>query len=396
METLRIPSLGESKASRLQAATGQVALQRDRARSIDVFSAPSFSDQQISFEMDVENSLPSHEGWGPGPNADTPATGDAVQDMDVLSRRSSASGVGVEARALLAEHPDSDNLACILHLKGQEHQRRPNPHYISSVQTDVNEKMRAILMDWLAEVAQEWSLCGDTLFLAVNLVDRFLSVRAVPRTDLQLVGAACLWVACKYEELSPPTASDFVYITDDTYTKEQVVVMEAVILGTLGFEVTVPTVKAFLRCLLKGCGANKNLHYLSNYLAELSLLDHTMMRYLPSEIAAAAVYLANLMLGKHQPWDNTLQHFATYNATQLASCVQALAALHHAMSVCPTLVSIRTKYAAPRCRAVSLLHPLQHLHVTPDQGVMVCDRHYMELPRQHSSTGSCCSSQTQA
>ena len=45
---------------------------------------------------------------------------------------------------------------------------------------------------------------------------------AVQRSKLQLVGAACMFIAAKYEEIYPPDVSEFVYITDDTYTKRQV------------------------------------------------------------------------------------------------------------------------------------------------------------------------------
>lgn len=130
-------------------------------------------------------------------------------------------------------------------------QRRANPLYLEQVQTDVNAKMRAILVDWLVEVAEEYKLCADTLYLTVNYIDRFLSLHVVQRSHLQLVGVACMWLASKYEEIYPPNVSDFCYITDNTYSKEQMVTMEETILKKLGYELTVPTAKTFLRRLLQ-------------------------------------------------------------------------------------------------------------------------------------------------
>jgi hypothetical protein len=111
--------------------------------------------------------------------------------------------------------------------------------------------MRAILVDWLVEVAEEYRLCADTLYLTVNYIDRFLSVYPVQRSQLQLVGVACMWVAAKYEEIYPPNVSDFCFITDNTYTKEQMVAMEELVLKRLGYELTVPTAKTFLRRMLQ-------------------------------------------------------------------------------------------------------------------------------------------------
>jgi len=250
--------------------------------------------------------------------------------------------------------------AIFTYLREAEKLRRANPLYLEQTQSDVNAKMRAILVDWLVEVAEEYKLCADTLYLTVSYIDRFLSLHVVQRSHLQLVGVACMWVASKYEEIYPPNVSDFCYITDNTYTREQMVNMEETILKKLGYELTVPTAKTFLRRLLQVCNPDEHLHFLSNYLTELSLLDHTMMRYLPSEIAAASVYLANLML-KRQPWDGTLQHYSTYCPQDISQCVQTLGALHQAISSNNQLQAIKEKYAHARFQSVSRIPSVPNL-----------------------------------
>lgn len=89
-------------------------------------------------------------------------------------------------------------------------------------QADINMSMRAILVDWLVEVGEEYKLLPQTLYLTVNYIDRFLSIMSVLRGKLQLVGTACMLLASKFEEIYPPEVSEFVYITDDTYTSKQV------------------------------------------------------------------------------------------------------------------------------------------------------------------------------
>jgi hypothetical protein len=70
--------------------------------------------------------------------------------------------------------------------------RRPLPGYMESVQNDVAPYMREILLDWLVEVAEEYKLVPDTLYLTASYIDRFLSYRAVGKNKIQLLGVSCM------------------------------------------------------------------------------------------------------------------------------------------------------------------------------------------------------------
>jgi cyclin A len=48
----------------------------------------------------------------------------------------------------------------------------------------------------------------------------------VKRSKLQLVGTAALFVAAKFEETHPPEIADFVYVTDEAYTKREVILVK--------------------------------------------------------------------------------------------------------------------------------------------------------------------------
>lgn len=87
-------------------------------------------------------------------------------------------------------------------------------------QNDINENVRAILIDWLISVHAKFKLLPETLYLTVNLIDRYLSNFKVQKNQVQLVGVAALLISTKYEEIYPPTVKDFIYLTDDTYTRE--------------------------------------------------------------------------------------------------------------------------------------------------------------------------------
>ncbi len=93
------------------------------------------------------------------------------------------------------------------------------------VQHDVTHCMRSILVDWLVEVAAEYTLSRQTIYLTVNYIDRMLSRLPVDRTRLQLVGITSMFIASKYEQLHPPKVEDFVYISDNTYTRDEVCIV---------------------------------------------------------------------------------------------------------------------------------------------------------------------------
>lgn len=138
-------------------------------------------------------------------------------------------------------------------MRNLECSNRPKPTYMKK-QIDITSSMRSILIDWLVEVCEEYKLNLETLYLAVNFTDRFLSQMSVLRGKLQLVGTASMYIAAKYEEITPPDVNEFVYITDDTYTKKQVLRMEHLLLKVLDFRMSSPTTNWFLshylRCLI--------------------------------------------------------------------------------------------------------------------------------------------------
>ncbi|KAK3020550.1 hypothetical protein RJ639_047462, partial [Escallonia herrerae] len=107
-------------------------------------------------------------------------------------------------------------------LRAAELMRRPHSNFMEMVQRDVTQSMRGILVDWLVEVCEEYKLVPDTLYLTVYLIDLFLSEYYIERQKLQLLGITCMLIASKYEEICAPRIEEFCFITDNTYTKEEV------------------------------------------------------------------------------------------------------------------------------------------------------------------------------
>ena len=232
---------------------------------------------------------------------------------------------------------------------------RPNIRYMETVQSDINPTMRGILVDWLVEVAEEYKLVPDTLFLSVAYIDRCLSAHVVQRAQLQLVGVTCMLIASKYEEIYAPQVDEFCYITDNTYTRDQVLAMERQVLDTLSFELTTPTTKSFLRRFLRAAEADHKAEFLACFLAELSLLDYAFLRFMPSTVAASCVFVSLWTL-RRTPWSATLAHYAGYQAAELRECVTGLADLFSGVKR-QSLPAVREKYAQHKFKCVSTLTP---------------------------------------
>ncbi|KAH0988423.1 hypothetical protein GBA52_015600 [Prunus armeniaca] len=226
--------------------------------------------------------------------------------------------------------PYASDIYAYLRRMEVEPKRRPLPDYMEKVQKDANANMRAVLVDWLVEVAEEYKLLPDTLHLSVSYIDKYLSINVVNKQKLQLLGVASMFIASKYEEITPPNVDELCDITENTYTKEEVIKMEADILKSLKFEMGNPTTRTFLRKFTDIAQdnyktPNLQLEFLVCYLAELSLLDYKLVKFLPSLVAASVVFLARFMTRtKIHPWCPALQQYTGYKASDLKECVLAI------------------------------------------------------------------------
>lgn len=106
--------------------------------------------------------------------------------------------------------------------------------------------MRSILIDWIIEVHFQFKLKTESLFLTVNLIDRYLEKAPVSKENLQLVGVSAMLIACKYEEIWPPLIKDYIYMCDNAYDKEQIINQEMSMLTELDFNVDFVSANSFL------------------------------------------------------------------------------------------------------------------------------------------------------
>lgn len=204
------------------------------------------------------------------------------------------------------------------YLKSIENRFRPSPSYMQK-QSDINDRMREILVDWLNEVHLKFKLRIETLYLTINLIDRFLSMRTVARTRLQLVGCTAMLIASKYEEIYAPEVRDFVYISDRAYSRDQILRMESAMLGALKFDLSVAYPLRFMQRYAQIANLGTRFKHLASFLCEMTLQSVEFLNFMPSTIGASAVSIALEMYGK-PAWPQLFQEQSGLSEEDLCEC----------------------------------------------------------------------------
>ncbi|KAF9739613.1 hypothetical protein PMIN06_009161 [Paraphaeosphaeria minitans] len=203
-----------------------------------------------------------------------------------------------------------------------EERMKPNAQYMD-LQAEIQWSMRSVLMDWLVQVHNRFTLLPETLFLSVNYVDRFLSAKVVSLGKLQLVGATALFLAAKYEEINCPSVQEIVYMVDGAYTIDEVLKAERFMLSMLQFELGWPGPMSFLRRVSKADDYDVETRTLAKYFLEITIMDERFVGCTPSFLAAGAHCLARFMLKKGD-WSQAHVHYSGYTLQQLRSLLSVM------------------------------------------------------------------------
>ncbi|KAJ4306263.1 B-type cyclin [Collariella sp. IMI 366227] len=247
--------------------------------------------------------------------------------------------------SMVAEYGDE----IFAYMRDLETRMVPNPHYMED-QSEIQWSMRAILMDWLVQVHHRFCLLPETLFLAVNYIDRFLSVKVVSLGKLQLVGATALLVASKYEEINCPSVQEIVYMVDSGYTYDEIVKAERFMLSMLQFELGWPGPMSFLRRISKADDYDLETRTLAKYFLEITIMDERFVASPPSLLAAGAHCISRLLLGKGA-WTAAHVYYSGYSLRQLKPLIKILfecclvPTKHHR--------AVYDKYASPKYKQSS-------------------------------------------
>jgi hypothetical protein len=167
-----------------------------------------------------------------------------------------------------------------------------NPNYYS-FQYEINDKMRAILIDWLIDVHYKFGFKEETLYITIYIIDSYLSLKQIERCNLQLLGITALFIACKQNEIIFRRLKEYAYITDNAYTESDIITMENIILRTLNFNLLFPSALSFYEILCNNIGIKNSTEkfHLGEFLIQSFIMDSKSLNYTYSAIACASAYI---------------------------------------------------------------------------------------------------------
>lgn len=188
---------------------------------------------------------------------------------------------------------------------------------LMDMQPELQWYMRPYLIDFLIEIHQQsvhyfkiffsrftqWTLRfrlrPETLYLALNVVDRYVSKRVVFKKHYQLVGCSALWIAAKFEDAKDrvPTVQDLAQMCCNAYDESAFIQMEGHVLSTLGWSLGAPSAEAWLRmaCMSPGQFEDLRTQHCARFLMEVTLFHRDFINFKPSQIAAGALILARFI-----------------------------------------------------------------------------------------------------
>ncbi|PSK50383.1 G1/S-specific cyclin CCN1 [Elsinoe australis] len=232
-----------------------------------------------------------------------------------------------ELSRLTADEYEDDVLD---HMEQMEAETMPDIHSIE-IQTEIQWFMRPYLLDFLLEAHHAFQLLPETLFLAVNLLDRYCSRRVVYKRHYQLVGCAALLIAAKYGDRKDrvPTIRELKSMCCSLYDEDMFTQMEWHVLQTLNWIVGHPTVSSFLQMAMYESPADPEVENMALYISEMSLYHKEFISVLPSVMARSSLALARCILNRPQP--NHSEWSARYDANVVVDLSNFLASPSQAL-----------------------------------------------------------------
>ncbi|XP_050094202.1 G2/mitotic-specific cyclin-B3 [Anopheles aquasalis] len=249
--------------------------------------------------------------------------------------------------------------------------------------------MRSVLIDWMVECQESFELNHETLYLGVKIVDIYLSLVVIQRERLQLVAAAALLIAAKYDERIPPTVDDFIYICDGAYDRPELIKMERTVFQTIGYDLGIPLSYRFLRRYARVNRIPMPILTLARYILETSLMEYNTVLMLDSKLACAALFIA-LRMNNKPGWNPTLEFYSGYKIADFKDVVISLnMCMMHPKT---TLNTVRQKYSHELFYGVAKCPVIPSLEKLFD-GAVPADDTVFKMPTAISTTtggaGSC-------
>lgn len=194
------------------------------------------------------------------------------------------------------ESPDF-SLGIFEYMKWREERFEMIPYFDNKLQKGFDIIDRKTLVDWMVEFQEIQETTHETLYLAVRICDYFFGRQQVSRANLQLYAFTSFLIASKFEERWPPTFEDMIYLSEDTYTREDFIKAELQMLKVLDFDLNIPISYRYLRRYSKCIGMDMRSLTVSRFYLELTLQEYDFISEKQSLLAAACLWISLSVLG---------------------------------------------------------------------------------------------------
>jgi hypothetical protein len=232
-----------------------------------------------------------------------------------------------------------------------ETQHLPSPQMFANQQT-ITPRMRAMVIDWIVDVHRKLRMHTDTLYLTVMLIDQYLTINNLEKGKFQRLACAALLIAGKNDEIRPPSLSDLVELSDNSFSVIALSRMEAALFAAVEFHVDPILPSMFLKRFLRLADPDLKLSMMGHFICESALLDSQFIGMIPSKLAAAVVCLAVTLERGANHWTEYLEDNTGYRMVDIDQIVLNLLTSVKE-SVVGKFQAIKRKYGNQNTCAVS-------------------------------------------
>ena len=241
----------------------------------------------------------------------------------------------LQVKAQIDKTLTSDDRVLTNMIKNENRYLPSHPDYFRSVQIEIKPHMRKIVSDWMLEVCQELCCQPEVFCLAMNLMDRFLARCRIIKSQLQLLGAVCLFLSSKFKETAPIPSEKLVMYTDFSVTLEEIREWELIVLHKLKWDLCSSTALDYLDHIIPRLIIHPSVDHAKLRRQTETIIALTSTQYLfsyvrPSVIASSAIavslrcLLPNFSEDGARQFLTSLQTFSRANTTDLEACSSAM------------------------------------------------------------------------
>ena len=169
-----------------------------------------------------------------------------------------------------------------------------NANYLYSFNedTELTPDIRTVSINWLIMIIYKiFKFKENTLFLTVQIIDRFLSKKMLSVEKTELLILCSLILSSKHEEIDYVNMVESLQLSSNKFTKEEIINMQYEILNELNFELIIPTMNDFYNIYCTMLNLNEIDINKGIYLLNIILVDYSIIKYPNFIISLAAVKL---------------------------------------------------------------------------------------------------------